>query len=219
MELPDEQRLRFTPEERQRIYLEEKARLERQDFPEDTHRSGLGAVGWIFGGLSALVVLGLIVEKSKDAGPSAAAVVNEAGNPAHDRLMHADLATRATALGLMVVSSGDSCKGRDTFFMGMNSQDNGAFWSVHCTNGKSYAVNISANSTGSTTVLDCAGLKAVADTDCFVTFENQKNRPPRTQQQIKAAIDRLPPRVKKEMMDRLKENIQAAANADAASNR
>lgn len=67
--------MELTPEERNKIFMEEKARLERQELPKDTPKSGVGTVGWIFGGLCVLVVIGMIVENFDNESPPAAAVV------------------------------------------------------------------------------------------------------------------------------------------------
>jgi hypothetical protein len=50
--------------------------------------------------------------------------------------------------------------------MGMNLMDNDAYWSVRCTNGKSYQIRIKADDGGSTSVLDCDVLK-LAKVSCF----------------------------------------------------
>jgi len=61
----------------------------------------------------------------------------------------------------------------DRFFMGMDPKDNSAFWSVRCTNGKSYEISIEANATGSTKVVDCALMAAVAKINCFKKLDAQ----------------------------------------------
>jgi hypothetical protein len=95
------------------------------------------------------------------------------GNVAHDQLVRLDPFARAKMLGSIVVSSGDTCTGEDSFFMGINRRNIQAFWSVRCTNGKSYEVAIDGNATGSTSVMDCAVLKTVAKVSCFVKLDQQ----------------------------------------------
>jgi hypothetical protein len=56
---------------------------------------------------------------------------------------------------------------------GCNKKDNSAFWSVQCSNGKSYQVSILANATGSTRVMDCKLVKAVANVSCFQKLDEQ----------------------------------------------
>ena len=127
------------------------------------------------------------------------------GNIAHDLLSTKPADVRAAFLGRVVASSGDSCTGTKTFFMGLNPKDNEAYWSVGCTNGKSYEVAIKADATGHTSVVDCAVMKAMADVDCFVKLDNDPHRPPRTKKQMRADIDRLSPALKKQMMDQLRQ--------------
>lgn len=127
------------------------------------------------------------------------------GNVAHDLLLTKTPDVRTMFLAKVVASSGDRCTGTKAFFMGLNPKDNEAYWSVGCTNGKSYEVAIKADATGHTSVVDCAIMKAMADVDCFVKMDSQQHRPPRTKKQMKADIDRLPPAARKEMMDRLRE--------------
>jgi hypothetical protein len=127
------------------------------------------------------------------------------GNVTHDMLLAKPADVRASVLAHIVESSGDLCTGTKAFFMGLNPKDNEAYWSVRCTNGKSYEVAIKADAFGHTSVVDCAIMKAMADVDCFVKMDDQQHRPPRTKKQMKADIDRLPPATKKEMMDRLRE--------------
>src|SRR5471030_1967117 len=67
------------------------------------------------------------------------------GNTGHDLFLTLTPDFRALALGQIVVGSGDMCKGTTTFFMGMNPRNNDAYWSVTCTNGKSYQVSIKAD--------------------------------------------------------------------------
>jgi hypothetical protein len=121
-------------------------------------------------------------------------------------LLELDADARAATLGSVVTASGDKCRGNAAFFRGMNPKDNEAYWSVRCTNGKSYEVTIEANATGDTNVVNCSILKAVADADCFEKLDAAP-RPPRTKKQIKADIDRLSPALKKQMTEQLRERL------------
>jgi hypothetical protein len=69
----------------------------------------------------------------------------------------------------MVVEEG--CIGTRAFNMGINSKNNSAFWSVGCTNGREFAVEIFSDSVGSTKVLECPMLKIVAHVNCFEKFK------------------------------------------------
>jgi len=126
------------------------------------------------------------------------------GNLAHDMLMTKPPDFRASALANIAASSGYRCTGKEAFFMGLNPKDNEAYWSVRCTNGKSYEISIKADATGHTSVVDCAIMKAMADVDCFAKLDADQHLPPRTKKQMKADIDRLPPDTRKEVMDRLR---------------
>lgn len=92
------------------------------------------------------------------------------GNPANDKMLALLPSEQASALG-DVVKAG--CVGNRAFYMGMSRKDHSAYWSVGCTNGKSYEVEIHADQAGSTRVLDCAILKLVAKVSCFVRFSDQ----------------------------------------------
>ena len=91
------------------------------------------------------------------------------GNEANDRLLVLPKGDQALMLGKV---AGEDCVGNRAFYMGI-SKDRSAFWSVGCTNGDSYEVEIGADSVGSTTILECSILKAVAHVDCFKKFASQ----------------------------------------------
>jgi spore coat protein U-like protein len=111
--------------------------------------------------------------KSKGSVPTTAPpTATSTANVAHNMLSNLDAGSRAAALGVVVTSSGDRCSGKDSFFMGLDPKDNEAYWSVRCTNGTSYEVALKANATGSTSVVDCALLKALK-LSCFVRLDQQ----------------------------------------------
>jgi len=56
--------------------------------------------------------------------------------------------------------------------MGSSPADRSAFWSVGCKNGSSYLVQIDADATGSTKVLECGVYKLVTKMSCFTKLEN-----------------------------------------------
>jgi hypothetical protein len=89
-------------------------------------------------------------------------------NPSNDKLLAMSEPQQAKFLG-MVVEEG--CVGARAFYMGTYSKDNSAFWSVGCTNGRKYAVQIFSDSVGSTKVLECEMLKMVAHVSCFQKFK------------------------------------------------
>jgi hypothetical protein len=98
-----------------------------------------------------------------------ATVTAATGNKAHDILVAMPADQQAKALGQVV---GEGCAGKSAFFMGMQPE-NKASWSVLCTNGKSYNISISPDAGGSTKILECSVLKAVAHVDCFKKFSAQ----------------------------------------------
>src|SRR5262249_10070686 len=95
-------------------------------------------------------------------------VVSSTGNIANDRLAAMSASEQAMFLG---AATAEGCVGTRAFFMGTSHADHSAFWSVRCKNGKSYLVQIQADSTGSTRVLDCAIYKAVSKMSCFTKLE------------------------------------------------
>lgn len=138
--------------------------------------------GWmiillVIGGFVAWAVISLSsqqarLEKAYEKDPSLrpGPVVNapSTGNIAHDRLMGLSAAGQALILGQAV---DEGCVGDSAFYMGMYQQE--AMWSVGCTNGKSYEVKLAADAVGTTEVLDCSVLKAVAHVNCFVKLSDQ----------------------------------------------
>jgi hypothetical protein len=91
------------------------------------------------------------------------------GNEANDRLLALPKSEQALMLGR---AAGEGCVGNRAFYMGI-SKDRTASWSVSCTDGNSYAVQIDADSVGTTSILDCSILKAVAKVNCFEKFASQ----------------------------------------------
>src|SRR2546425_1013439 len=161
--------MELNPEERQRIYLEEKTRLEAQA-EHHTGRSAGSIIAWIFGIIISLFLFSVIYNWNADSNPVSAPSDRtersspsnvSSGNPAHDVLMALPEQDRPRALGKIA-----RCTGRKAFYMGM-SKDRTSFWSVACTNGSAYEVAIDANATGSTKILECSTLKLVAKVSCF----------------------------------------------------
>jgi hypothetical protein len=64
----------------------------------------------------------------------------------------------------------EPCTVNRIMYQGM-SKDLTAFWSVGCTNGRSYQIGISADQKGSARCADCAVLKLVG-VNCFEKFKN-----------------------------------------------
>ncbi len=92
-------------------------------------------------------------------------------NPAQDRLTAMSEVERSEALAVFVESGGHSCQTvARTFFQGEDAKGN-VFWDVECTGGESYVVVIKNDVPGSTRVMTCRRLRAVAGADCFKKLE------------------------------------------------
>lgn len=92
-------------------------------------------------------------------------------NPAQDRLAAMPEVERSEALAVFVESGGHSCRTvARTFFQGEDAKGN-VFWDVECAGGESYVVVIKNDVPGSTRVMSCRRLRAVAGADCFKKLE------------------------------------------------
>ena len=92
-------------------------------------------------------------------------------NPAQDRLVAMPELERSEALAVFVESGGHSCRTvKRTFFQGEDAKGN-VFWDVECAGGESYVVVIKNDVPGSTRVMNCRRLRAVAGADCFKKLE------------------------------------------------
>jgi hypothetical protein len=164
--------MELSPEERQRIYPEEKARIEvQQELQAQKAKTAVGTliIGFIVMGLFVLVVMlsvvGSMTENSGTTSNSSAGtpVIHNSGNPAHDRLIRLGPTAQALLLGRI---AGEGCSGDSAFYMGMDKQTS-AYWSIRCANGRSYEVQIQPDAAGSTSVMDCDVLKTSAKLSCF----------------------------------------------------
>lgn len=92
-------------------------------------------------------------------------------NPAQDRLAAMSEVERSEALAVFIESGGHSCRTvARTFFQGEDAKGN-VFWNVTCAGGESYVVVIKNDVPGSTRVMSCRRLRAVAGADCFKKLE------------------------------------------------
>lgn len=98
-------------------------------------------------------------------------VVVAFANPAQDRLAGMPEVERSEALAVFVESGGHPCRTvARTFFQGEDAKGN-VFWNVACAGGESYVVVIKNDVPGSTRVMNCRRLRAVAGADCFKKLE------------------------------------------------
>lgn len=207
----------LTPEQRERVYLEEKARLEAVRTPLSRlvprqrgipsyiwFALAIGTVAFIF--YAVILITGSETQSiAVNPQPATQAQVLKTGNEANDLMLALPEQKQAFALGKIV---NDGCIGNRAFYMGISpGSDRQAFWSVACANGDSYAVGLKADAVGSTSIVPCAAMEAIADIRCFAKLEDRDHRAPRTEEQRKAAIDRLSPEMKEQLMNQLKENI------------
>jgi len=107
-------------------------------------------------------------QASKPVASKAGKRTQHTGNVAQDLLVTYTAREQALFLGKAV---GEGCIGTRAFFMGMDPEKD-AMWSVGCTNGQSYSVEIHPDPNGTTQVLECSVLKALAGTSCFTKFTN-----------------------------------------------
>ena len=105
------------------------------------------------------------------AGVLGAGVSTVWANPAQDRLAAMPELERSEALAVFVESGGHPCRTvARTFFQGEDAKGN-VFWNVTCAGGESYVVVIKNDVPGSTRVMSCRRLRAVAGADCFKNLE------------------------------------------------
>ena len=105
------------------------------------------------------------------AGVLGAGVSAALANPAQDRLAAMPELERSEALAVFIESGGHPCRTvARTFFQGEDAKGN-VFWNVTCAGGESYVVVIKNDVPGSTRVMSCRRLRAVAGADCFKKLE------------------------------------------------
>ncbi|MDM0057818.1 hypothetical protein [Variovorax fucosicus] len=83
-------------------------------------------------------------------------------NPAHDRLAAMSDPQRGAALAGLLRASGEQCISASRTLHQGNDRSGNAFWNIQCARGESFAVQINNDSRGSTRLLNCKVLKAVA---------------------------------------------------------
>ena len=110
---------------------------------------------------TALLLITLTV-----AGPGMAEAAGS-GNPTHDRLLSLPPAERTKTLANAI---GQGCDGVSAFAMGLTKTGKAkglAYWSVHCKDGRSFAVQIAPDAQA--VVVDCRVLQANGK-ECFKKF-------------------------------------------------
>jgi hypothetical protein len=91
-----------------------------------------------------------------------------AANLASEQLRERPLADQLLILSAAI---GEGCVAEDAYYMGIGEAEGSskdiAFWSVRCSDGRSFALTINPDAVGSGSVLECETLKAVANQGCF----------------------------------------------------
>jgi len=78
---------------------------------------------------------------------------------------------RASILANLLHQSGKGCgKATRTFLQGYD-KDNAAYWNVSCNNGQSYNVQVPANPSAKTRIMECSIMKAIG-VECYKKFSN-----------------------------------------------
>jgi len=87
-------------------------------------------------------------------------------NAANERILSLPAHQQARVMGTAV---GKSCVGKAAFFMGFGDEES-AFWSVRCADGRTYAVAIAPDEAGTATSMSCASFTAKTRVACFKKF-------------------------------------------------
>lgn len=92
-------------------------------------------------------------------------------NPAHLTLLKMGEKERNATLTAFMRQSGERCVVTRSFFQGIHEASGDAFWNVACQNSSALSIMIKNNATGSTKVLECGVMKAIANVECFKKFK------------------------------------------------
>jgi hypothetical protein len=111
--------------------------------------------------LITLVSIALRMPARSQAEPEKTTPFNT-GNPTAERLLNMS----AEAQRYVLAQDVPGCTANQTFYMGRD-RDHDAFFSIWCSDGGSYEIMIRPDSEGSSKVLECATLEAVAQVKCF----------------------------------------------------
>jgi hypothetical protein len=91
-------------------------------------------------------------------------------NPTHEAMTA--LSERDRNARLSYALRDERCQVTRSFFQG-SDKFGGASWNVACANGEALSILINNDARGSTRILECSVLKAVANIECFKKFRDQ----------------------------------------------
>jgi hypothetical protein len=92
---------------------------------------------------------------------------NAATSPAKIEGADGLLTAKAASDAAIYVRAAVPCAEKRVFFNGTDGKTGDAFWSLQCTDGTGYLVELEPDVEGSTTVTRCSTLSATADIKCF----------------------------------------------------
>lgn len=95
----------------------------------------------------------------------AATAPSKTSNPGNNVILALSPTDRAATLAALVKE--DNCSGTRAFYMGLWKKTGSAFWSVKCTDGSAYLIEIKNDDAGSTNVLDCSIVERDSSDRCF----------------------------------------------------
>lgn len=122
--------------------------------------------------LLVALVVGLFAAGCAPSPPDRSAAT---GNRAHDLLVQKSGSEQASLLAVTVRASGSGCSApQRPFFQGLDRTTKTATWNLDCGSGDSFSIGVAADASGSTKVVSCSVLAAVANVQCFKTFDQQK---------------------------------------------
>ena len=89
-----------------------------------------------------------------------------------DVISNANVEQRASILKNIIVSSGADCREvTESFLQGTVKSTGSVLWNVRCFGGRTWAIFVDNDATGSTKVMDCIDVRRIAHAECFVRIQ------------------------------------------------
>lgn len=98
------------------------------------------------------------------------AALSTYANEAHQALSGMSEPRQKGALAALLSDAGERCPSATRVFYRGADKNKNAYWSVTCSTGQSFQIQIKPDVGGSTKIVDCAVLRTVAKIDCFRAF-------------------------------------------------